>query len=199
MKSLNLIFRRTHLYLGMVLIPWMFVYAFSTLMLNHGPFFRQLRPGPDGWIQLWEKDYEVDLPPTQEELRTWAGTILEEHDFTGGPFGVRRNQQQVLINAPRFIKPIRITYRMAEKKLIATQRETSWVETFLRLHFRAGYGKVGPMQKIWGFIVDLVCVSFLVWVVTGLYLWWKIPQTRRWGWVAIITSILSFLGILLSL
>jgi hypothetical protein len=112
---------------------------------------------------------------------------------------VQRNPQRVLINAPRFVKALRITYRFSDQMLVAEQRETSWVETFLRLHFRAGYGQVGPLQKVWGFVVDLVCVSFLVWVGTGLYLWWKISQTRTWGWVAIVGGLVSFIGIFLAL
>ena len=73
------------------------------------------------------------------------------------------------------------------------------METFLRLHFRTGHGQVGPIQKVWAFIVDLVCISFLVWVFTGLYLWWKLPQVRAWGWVAIVAGLVSFVGILVSL
>jgi len=199
MKSVNLIFRRTHLYLGMLLIPWMFIYAFSTFLLNHGPYFRQFRPGPDGWIPMWEMDYQEKLPPTQPELREWAAEILKEHDLYGGPFGVQRNPQRALINVPRFVNAMRITYSFSDQKLTAEQREPSWVETFQRLHFRAGYGQVGPLQKIWGFIVDLVCVSFLVWIGTGLYLWWKIPQVRNWGWVAIGAGLLTFFGVLISL
>jgi hypothetical protein len=199
MRNLNLVFRRTHLFLGMLLIPWMFIYAASTFMLNHGPAFRSLRPGPDAWIQFWEKDYTAGLPATQPELREWAGEILKANDLWGGPYGVNRNQQRAIINAPRFLKPLRITYRFDDHKLIAEQREPSWVEAFHRLHFRAGYGQVGPMQKVWGFVVDLVCVSFLVWVVTGLYLWWKLPQTRRWGWVAIGAGMVSFFGVLFVL
>jgi len=199
MKNVNLIFRRTHLYLGLLLIPWMFIYAFSTFMLNHGPFFRQYRPGPDAWIKLWEEDCQTELPPTQPELRAWAGGVLKDHQMYGGPFGVQRNPQRAIINAPRFLKPIRITYRFAERKLIAEQRETSWVESFQRLHFRAGYGQVGAMQKIWAFVVDLVCASFLVWMATGLYLWWKIPQVRVWGWAAMAAGLLSFVGVLVSL
>lgn len=199
MKSVNLIFRRTHLYLGMLLIPWMFVYAFSTFMLNHGPTFRPLRPGPDAWIELWQKQYPADPPQTEEGLRTWAGRILEEHGLSGGPFHVQRNPQRVIINAPRFIKPLRLTYDLGQRLLTAEQRPPSWVETFIRLHFRAGYGQVGPLQKIWGFIVDLVCISFLVWVFTGLYLWWKIPQCRAWGWLAIAAGFISFASILWAL
>ena len=33
--------------------------------------------------------------------------------------------------------------------------------------------------------VDVFCVATLAWIATGLYLWWKLPVTRSWGWVAI--------------
>jgi hypothetical protein len=199
MKSTNLIFRRTHLFLGMLLIPWMFIYAFSSFMLNHGPYFRQFRPGPDAWTRVWEKDYRVELPAAQEELRTVAGTILNENGLGGSNYGVRRNGQRAIINVPRFLHPMRVTYQGAEGKLLAEQRDYSWMEMFLNLHFRAGYGQPGTLQNLWGFLVDLVCVSFLVWVVTGLYLWWKIPQTRKWGWLAISAGCVSFVAVLLKL
>jgi len=199
MKSTNLIFRRTHLFLGMLLIPWVFIYAFSSFILNHGPQFRQFRPGPDAWTKLWEKDYKTDLPTAQEELRTLAGTILKENGIGGSSYGVRRNGQGAIINAPRFIHPLRITYQASEGKLIAEYRNYSWMEMFLNLHFRAGYGQFGTLQNIWGFLVDLVCLSFLVWVITGLYLWWKIPQTRKWGWVAISAGLLAFVGLVAGL
>jgi hypothetical protein len=55
------------------------------------------------------------------------------------------------------------------------------------------------MQKLWGLIVDVVCVAFLVWIGTGLYLWWKIPQSRTWGWVALGAGMVWFFGIILAL
>jgi hypothetical protein len=199
MKNINLIFRRTHLFLGMFLVPWIFVYAFSTFMLNHGPTFRELRPSPDAWTQLWEKDYSEDLPHSQVELREWAGTILEENAIKAGAFGIQRNPQRALITIQHFLRPVRVTYRFSDNKLVAEQREGSWVEVMLRLHFRHGYGQGDPMQWTWGFIVDVVCVAFLVWIVTGLYLWWKIPHTRNWGWLAIGAGVVSFFGLLVVL
>lgn len=199
MKSMNLIFRRTHLYLGMLLIPWVFVYAFSSFMLNHGPTFRDLRPGPDAWEPLWEKDYQAEVPQNQEALRVWAGAVLEEQGIDTARIGVNRNPQRALITAQRFLRPIRVSYRFFDGKLLAEQREGSWAEAMLRLHFRAGYGQGNAMQWVWGFLVDFVCLSFIIWVVTGLYLWWKIPHTRNWGWLAIGAGFLSFIGVFIAL
>jgi len=199
MKSMNLIFRRTHLYLGMLLIPWIFVYAFSSFMLNHGPAFRQLRPAADAYERLWEKDFEKEVPQNQEALRAWAINVLEEQGIKAPSMGVNRNAQRVLITAQRFLRPIRVTYRFSDGKLLAEQREGSFFEAMLRLHFRHGYGQGSPMQWLWGLLVDVVCLSFIVWVITGLYLWWKMPHTRNWGWVAIVAGFVSFVGIFVAL
>lgn len=198
MKSMNLIFRRTHLYLGMFLVPWIFIYAFSTFMLNHGPTFRELRPPPDAWTQLLEKDYQASIPDSQEALRSWAQELLKDEGISTAQWGVNRNPQRVLITSQRFLKPVRVTYRFSDQMLIAEQREGSFFEAMLRLHFRHGYGQGDPMQWIWGFIVDIVCIAFLIWIITGLYLWWKISHTRNWGWVAIGAGTITFFGLLIT-
>jgi hypothetical protein len=199
MKRMNLIFRRTHLYLGMFLVPWIFVYAFSTFMLNHGPTFRELRPPSDAWIQLWEKNYQASIPDSQEALRSWAEELLNDEGISTAQWGVNRNPQRVLITSQRFLKPVRVTYRFSDQMLMAEQREGSFFEAVLRLHFRHGYGQGDTMQWIWGFIVDVVCIAFLIWIITGLYLWWKISHTRNWGWVAIGAGTLTFLGLVIAL
>jgi len=199
MKSMNLIFRRTHLYLGMFLVPWIFVYAFSTFMLNHGPTFRAMRPPPDAWTQLWEKELQAELPGSQEELRAWAKKLIIAEGLPTAMWGVNRNQERVLITIQRFVQPIRITYRFSDQKLFAEQRKGSLFEAMLRLHFRHGYGQGDPLQWTWGFIIDMVCAAFLIWIITGLYLWWKISHTRNWGWVTIGAGSITFLGLLFIL
>lgn len=199
MKSINLILRRTHLYLGMFLIPWLFVYAFSTFMVNHGSVFRKMRLGPDAWNPLWEKEYVVELPQGQAALREWAEALLEEEGISTARFGVNRNAQRALITSQRFLNPVRVTYRFEDDRLIAEQRVGSWMEALLRMHFRTGYGQGDPQQFIWGLIVDVVCGALIVWVGTGLYLWWKIPRTRRWGVVAIVAGFAYFAALVLAL
>ena len=44
MKNWNLFFRRTHLYMGMIMLPWMTMYAVSTVLFNHGAHFQGFRP-----------------------------------------------------------------------------------------------------------------------------------------------------------
>ena len=37
---LSRIIRQTHMYLALFFMPWMLMYALSTMLMNHGPVFR---------------------------------------------------------------------------------------------------------------------------------------------------------------
>ena len=69
----------------------------------------------------------------------------------------------------------------------------------LRMHFRTGYGQGDPQQFIWGLIVDVVCIALIVWLITGLYLWWKIPRIRRWGIIALVGGFVYFAALVAAL
>lgn len=184
MKSWNLIFRRTHLYLGMVLIPWVLLYSLSTVLFNHRDWFQQFRADPP-WLPMWEKDYAREVPPGGEDaLRESARRILADNGLAGA-FFVQRQGSKLNLNVQNFWQPTRLTYDIGAKRLKAEKKNFSWVEVFSRLHVRIGYGQGGFLNNLWAFFVDAFCVTLLIWVGTGLYLWWKLPQTRTWGWVTL--------------
>ncbi len=198
MKNANLVFRRTHLYLGMFLLPWMLMYGVSTVLFNHGPTFRQFRPTEPAWTQLWEKEYALELPAGNDRLRETARRVLDDHGLQGA-FGAQRQGPRLVINVPNFRQPVRLTYDPAQKQLRAEERTFSWVEVLIRLHQRVGYGQGDFLYKVWGVLVDLFCVGTLAWIGTGLYLWWRLPVARTWGWIALgggVTTLLILLGTL---
>jgi hypothetical protein len=53
------------------------------------------------------------------------------------------------------------------------------------LHQRGGFGHGSFMNDLWGVVVDIVSVGFILWVVSGLYMWWHLKQARKWGFVAL--------------
>ena len=198
MKNWNLIFRRTHLYLGMLLLPWMLVYASSAFLFNHNSYFRQFRAASPAWLPLWEKDCAIEVPPGNDALRETTGRILAGHGLKGA-FGVQRQGRRLNINVQNFWHPLRLTYDLDQKKLRAEQRRFAPMEVLIRLHERAGYGQPGVLNNLWAVVVDLFSVTMLVWIGTGLYLWWKLPVTRGWGFVAIGGGAASIVLLLLTL
>ena len=198
MNNTNLVFRRVHLYLGMLLIPWVLIYALSTFTFNHRDWFRGQFNQPDSWVQLWKKEFKADVPRQQPKLKEWARSVLDENGIKGG-FNVRQNPQSVLINLIQFRNPIRVTYQKNEGQLLAEQKRTTLAEMMVRMHVRHGYGRDGVLYDSWAFVVDLVCFAIIAWVATGLYMWWKIPSTRKAGWMAILSGLATFLLLVLTM
>ncbi|MBL9199765.1 MAG: PepSY-associated TM helix domain-containing protein [Opitutaceae bacterium] len=197
MKSWNLVFRRVHLYLGLLLIPWMLVYALSTFFFNHRERFEGLRAPDPQWFPLWEKDYALPALPAADNpaaLREVAHRILAEHGFGGG-FFARRNGPRLNINVQDFWHPRRLAFDSTTGKLRAEQKSFAWIEVLSRLHERTGYGSGGLLNNLWAFAVDVYCVTTLVWIATGLYLWWKLAAVRRWGWIAIGSGLATIIAL----
>jgi hypothetical protein len=203
MQNWNLIFRRTHLYLGMLLVPWLLVYALSTVAYNHPETFRPYGNDPKLWEPLWEKDYALDVPGgnTMATFPAWlkvAGAKVIADQGMKPPFFANRPGKQLIINVPNFRQPLRLIYDPDAKRLRAEQRRFSFVETLSRLHNRSGYGTGTALNDLWAVIVDLFCVTTLVWIATGLYLWWKLPGLRRSGFVAIAGGVATIAILLLT-
>jgi hypothetical protein len=72
-------------------------------------------------------------------------------------------------------------------------------QAVVRMHFRGGYGQPTFWDKSWGFLVDLACVGIIVWVASGLIMWWRLPRLRAWGAVAVGGGALSFLLLIWAL
>ncbi len=174
------------------------MYALSTVLFNHGAYFRQFRPTDPQWLPLWEKDYTVAVPEDKDALRQTAQQILTANGLNGG-FFAQKQGQRLNINVQNFWHPKRVVYDIAAGKLRAEEKKFAWVELFARLHQRVGYGAEGWLNKLWAVFVDIFCVTTLVWIGTGLYLWWKLPMTRNWGWLAIGGGITSIVVLILNL
>ncbi len=198
MSNWNLLFRRSHLYLGLLLLPWTILYAVSTFYFNHGKAYGHGARGAGEWRTLWEKNAALEVPASDEALRETARRVLEENHLSG-PFGVQKQGGRLVINLPRFLTPARLTFDPVASKLKAEERmESSMGEIFARLHTRTGYNRGGALSVVWAVLVDVYCFATLLWIVTGLYLWWKLAFTRAWGMVAIAGGIVSIVVLLWS-
>jgi hypothetical protein len=68
-----------------------------------------------------------------------------------------------------------------------------WPQVATRMHFRGGYGQPPFLDKLWGLLVDVACVGIMVWVASGLIMWWRLPRLKAWGAIAVGGGLLSFL------
>jgi hypothetical protein len=195
MKNWNLLFRRTHLYLGMLLLPWLAMYALSTVVFNHPAWFNVRAPADSPWLPAWERPCTIPVAPGTDGLRDAAGRVLAENGIRGA-FAVQRQGERLMIRVQNFWHPTRVTYDLEARTVRAEQKHNTSVEVLLRLHERTGYRQGGTLDNLWALIVDTFCVGMLAWIGTGLYLWWKLPATRGWGFVAIAGGLATIAALL---
>lgn len=183
--------RLLHLYTGVFLVPWMVVYGLSALLLNHGPALNKLLGmKPPSFKQVTAAEYHPsDDPPL--EPRQHAEALLKQLHLEGA----YRIQPK---SPPREMRILRVSgsgnyqviwQRNTGKVRVLKQGPPSALRFINFLHFRAGYGFGVPAYVIWAAIVDLVGISILFWVLSGIYLWLRQPRLRLGGGVAFVVGL----------
>jgi hypothetical protein len=189
MKSFDLINRRTHLYLGLLLIPWLTMYGISSFMISHHAWFRTETEPP--WRPLFEREYRRPVSD-QADLRSVAVEILKDCGLSGA-FWVERPKPGVIrIDRFRFWNQTRVTYWLNDGRLSAERQSLPWDQVILRMHFRGGFLQPTLRDDLWAILVDGACVGILLWIASGLIMWWRLARLRVWGAVAVGGGLLSF-------
>ncbi len=188
--------RRTHLYLGLFLIPWLTMYGVSSFLLSHPKWFESGKE--PGWQLLFEREYSRPLS-ANSEVREDAARILEDCGLPGAFWTNQSKPGQLEIMRFRFRDHTRLTYFINEHRLRAEHQNQGWQQVITGLHFRGGFIQCYFWNWVWAGLVDLVCVGILIWIASGLYMWWRLARTRFWGALALSGGLLSFLLLLWQL
>ena len=194
--------RRTHLYLGLALLPWFFMYGISSIPFAHTPFFerRDAAKGLPLWTLRSTHTVDVPVPEEQAELRALGATLLNRAGVSAGSYGVyRQSPTQVNVYAYSFRHSTQLKYFIDQKRLTVEDRRFRWDHFLTGMHGRGGFEQDGVLDRSWSVIVDLVCVAIVLWIASGLYMWWGLPASRVWGWIAIAGGTLTFIVFTLRL
>jgi hypothetical protein len=193
MITFDKINRRAHLYLGLFLMPWLLMYGVSSFMVIHRAWFPSDRPGRE---LLFEKAYSrpVNLQGANNspELRAAALEILKECALEGAFWTDKPTPDTLHIERFSFRDSVSLTYSAKDQKLKAEHQRVLWSQMPQRMHFRGGYGQPGFGNTFWGLLVDAACAGIIIWVLSGLIMWWRLPRLRTWGTLAVALGILSF-------
>jgi hypothetical protein len=182
--------RRTHLYLGLFLMPWLFMYGLSSFIIIHQSWFRANQPFASQ--TLFEKDYHRPVSD-QADLRATAQAILKDCNLEGAFWADKPKPDTLHIDRFSFWESTSLTYSIKDQKLTAKRQPMRASQGIMRMHFRGGYGQPTFWDKFWGLLVDFACVGIIIWVASGLIMWWRLPRLKAWGAIAVGGGILSFL------
>lgn len=192
--SFDKINRRVHLYLGLFLAPWLTMYGISSFIIIHQSWFEAGHS--NAWEPIFERSYSrpVNSPGAENEpdLRATAQQILKDCALEGA-FWVDKPKPDILhIDRFSFWGSTSLTYSIKDQKLKAERQRMSLSQVITRMHFRGGYRQPDFWNKFWGLLVDVACVGIIIWVASGLIMWWRLRFLRAWGAAAVAAGILSF-------
>jgi hypothetical protein len=188
--------RRVHLYLGLALLPWFCMYGLSSIPFAHNQFFerRDAANGLPLWTLRAERTVDVPVPESAADLRGFGARLLEEAGIQGTSFGAyRQSPNQINVYSYSFWKSTQLKYFVDQKKLTVEDRRFRWDQFLTGMHARGGFEQDGLLVRSWSVVVDVVSVAMILWVASGLYMWWALPAQRGWGWVAVLAGVASFL------
>jgi len=193
--------RRLHLYLGLVLVPWFAMYALSALAMSHRGLVARLGGGEGEWTHRFTRAYDADLTPDADASarRAFARRVVDEHRLECAFHAGRIRDGQIDVMCFTVFAATRFRYDLHERLLTAEDTRFGPVLVLTRMHGRGGFHHDRVGDDLWAMMVDLVCLGLLIWVVTGLYMWWKTPGQRRWGTITLLAGFSCFIAFMLGL
>jgi len=162
----------------------------SSFMISHNAWFRSEQPPQ--WQLVFEREYQRQVPDGAD-LREVALEILKDCRLEGAFWVQRPKPGELRINRFRFLDETRLTYLIEEQRLRAERHRPRWNQVILRLHFRGGFHQPTFFNDLWAILVDVVCLGILIWIASGILMWWPLKRLRLWGAIALGSGVLSFL------
>ena len=151
--------RRLHLYLGLALLPWFFMYGISSVPFAHSQFFDRLdaATGLPLWTLRAERTVDVPVPEDTAGLRAFGRTLLTEAGVDSSSFGtIGRAPLKSTSTRTRSGSRRSSKYYIDQKKLTVEDRRFRWDHFLTGMHARGGFDQEGALALSWSVVVDVV-------------------------------------------
>lgn len=187
--------RRVHLYLGLALLPWFAMYGVSSIPFAHNQFFqrRDAATGLPLWTLRLDKPLDVAPPADPRALRSFGARLLQEAGIRDVSYGTyRASPTRIEVYAYTFWTATRLRYDEEKRRLTVEDRRFRWDHFLTGMHARGGFEQEGLLARSWSVVVDIVCVAMVVWVASGVYMWWGLRRHRLAGLLTTIAGTGAF-------
>ncbi len=163
------------MYLALFLMPWVLVYAISTIVMNHHE-----KPGKEDAAPEvpWILEAEIMLPRSVTNPKQVLAAVNMD-----GPHKVNTPSADGSINIDRHdaFRPRRLIWSPG-LRTVRIERQPFLAGAFTeRLHKRRNFGSGYLGGNLWAATVDLTVLSIIFWAASGVWLWFELRALRRWG------------------
>ena len=187
--------RKFHIYIGLYLLLFVWLFSISGLLLNHPKWrFAQF------WPQRKQSSLERPIqPPTEMGDLARARNLMKQLDISGEIEGITTSPEKEHFDF-KVVKPgkiIDIKTDLKARRATVEQIQTNGWGVFYMLHSFTGVRLNDPKQKrdwfmtrIWSLSMDAVALGMLVMVFSGLYMWYCLKPKRRLGLIILGLGVL---------
>lgn len=184
--------RKLHYYLGLYLLFFVWLFAFSGLLLNNSSWkFAEF------WSNRKETTYkrEITAPVPGSDL-VQANDLMRQLDLTGEvEWTATQNKSNRLdFRVTRPGRVFEIKTDLEKKRATVKQTDLNAWGVMRLLHTFTGVRMNDSrnerdwiLTSVWAFAMDAVAAGLILMVLSSLYMWYELPQKRRVG--AIILSL----------
>lgn len=182
--------RKLHYYLGLYFLFFLWLFAFSGLLLNHESWkFQEFWPNR----RISTAEYPIRRPP--------AGSDLEQALDLMRQLGIQGEVEWTTAHSDpgrfdfRVSRPGRILEIKADFEQGRATVERTEINHWGRirvLHTFTGVRMADPrnqrdwtMTALWAFSMDALAVGLVVMVLSSFYMWWGLPRKRTLGLLAL--------------
>ena len=132
--------------------------------------------------------------PLHERVKTAVPVVLERTGFPTGDVTVTSVPDLGFLMSDG-TKVWRVTYNAmtgtvsgSPDDTAPTPDELSARRFLTRLHLAHGFPGSPNAKWFWALVVDAMSFVMVFWGVSGLFMWWQIKATRRWGFLVLLLS-----------
>ena len=188
--------RRLHYYLGLYLLLFTWLFAFTGLLLNH-PRWQFAQFWPNRVQTTTEHQFRVPLATTDIER---ARELMQQLDIAGeiqwpavqpanAPFAFQVNRPGQVIEVKADLKSGRATLQRNDVNAWGVMHV---LHTFTGVRAAdTRNARDWTLTTVWALSMDAVAAGLIIMVFSSYIMWFRLKAKRRWGLVALLLGLVS--------
>ena len=182
--------RKLHYYLGLYFLFFVWLFAFTGLLLNHGAW-RFFEFWPNRKVSTFERPIE---PPSPGADRDRARDLMRQLAIDGEISwpNINSDPRRLAFRVSRPGQTFEIQADLDQRRAKIERTAINGWGTMRVIHIFTGVRWGDPKEQrdwilttVWAISMDALAIGLIVMVLGSYYMWYVLKPKRRWGLVAL--------------
>jgi hypothetical protein len=190
-KDINYWSGKLHIHLGLFLLLFIWLFAFSGLLLNHGEWKIS---------NFWEKRKEsktitsIHIPASRDSI-TVLRDVMSQLKIAGEITDVKiwTDSLHFRVSVPGHVRNLELNFKTGV--CIQKEMQYNWAGKIRTLHtFNGGNKNNADLQpnwlitRIWRLSMDGIAIGLMLLCFSSWIMWFRVREKYPWGWIVLISG-----------